>query len=175
MRSKVKFFDMTFFSLLGFISCYLSLVFFYSEEQTNFYLNFTMLVTFLSIVRWGRSGIIVYFIATLPMYILIQDVGLLLIHNFLGTIFLLFPALVIDRIPNFKFVDQKRIGILAIISLFAFSAIGESIYSVATTGYGFFGVYQVTLAVNIFAIVMTIFVYLLLRNVPSLFYNLKEI
>ncbi len=174
--NKVKFFDMCFFSLIGFISCYVSLIFFYSENQTNYYVNFTMLVTMLSVIRWGRSGVIVYFFSTLPLMILIQDIGLLIAHNLVTTAFLILPSLVFEKIDNHKFVEKSSWGIMFIVSMFFFSSLGETIYTIVLNDLSFLPVFQLTFTVNLFMMVMTIVVYLIIKTTsPSLFFDLKTI
>ncbi len=170
-----RIFDLIFLGVLGIGSYLISSLLAIEMEQYNYYVKFGILVTFLSIVRWGRIGVLTFVIASLPNYYFL-NYGIL--GNTLNILFaasLIFViAIFVERINN-KIIHAKiGVGFIIILMLYLAISISETLYNVILNGRDFFSTVQIIFSVYIFELVITVIVYIILRNVPSLFFNLKS-
>lgn len=168
-------FDICFLGLVGFSSYALSIWAFGYLNQTNYFLQFSIVVSFLAIVRWGRVGLISYLISTLPAITLFNGSNInFIFFDIFTMVMLIIPAIQIEKASNKKILENKLYAIVLIISLFVFESIGASLYYWIFEGQKLAQIFIISFSTYLFQIIMNIVVYFVIRNVPSLFFDLKS-
>ena len=178
MRSNLeqfRIFDLVFFTVLATISEIMGEVLQLQFTGAGFYLSFSVLVAFIAIVRWDEYGVIVLIVAGLPMIILGPNI---ILHNIimypLANCFIIFTALVIKRMDKEDLLEDplKLLGVivLAYLSVTLGKAFGLLLIGEAFIKGG--GIYFIT---QLFNILMTYIVVLLLRKREGLIVDMKKL
>lgn len=171
---KFRVFDIVFFGMLGFASYFTSIVLSHQLNQNNYYIQFTLLITFISIVRWGKVGILSLGIANIPGILIFNGTHQgYLIYSFIELLVLIGPAMIIEKISNYKILNNKLLSFLLLLSIYLFESIGASIYFNFFGEFSFMDSLKIISTSYIFQFTINYIVLLILENVSSLFFDLK--
>jgi len=132
--------------------------------EANYYLNFSILVGMLAIIRWGYLGSIVYIIAGFAMFFIsdVSAIKTLLLYPFANA----FIILAINFFKIFKVEKLKEnnlILILFIITVFVSVSIGKGV-AAFLLGEQLLPTILYYLTINLFNIVMVFIVLQLIKN-----------
>jgi len=142
--------------------------------SAGFYLSFSVLITLIAIIRWGKIGSIVLILAGIPM--------VLLGPNSIGVNLLLYPianggvilaAIVIERIGKERLVADLLKMLLMIIGTHLAIALSKGL-AVMVLGEPLLNGVILYLLANIFNIVMTYVVMVLIRKRQGLLIDMKN-
>jgi len=136
--------------------------------EANFYINFSILIGLLAIVRWGYLGVIVYVVAGLSM-LFISDTSYLetiLVYPFANAFIIL--ALVFFKLFDVsKLKENNLVLILFILTIFVSVSIGKGIASFIL-GNQLISSILYYFTVNLFNVVMVYVVLQIIKNKEGL-------
>jgi len=178
MKSNIeqfRIFDLVFFSVLAMVSEIMGEILHLQFTGAGFYLSFSVLVAFIAIVRWDEFGVIVMIVAGLPMIILGPNI---ILHNIImypiANSFIIFTALVIKRVDKEDLIEDP-LKLLGIVLLAYLSVSLGKTFGLLLIGDSFIKGGVIYFTSQLFNILMTYIVALLLRNRQGLLVDMKTL
>ncbi len=169
--------DLIIFGILMIFSCLLSL-FLFSNHSLPFYFSFTTLLLFITLVRWRFLGMIPFVLTQIilsvtQIFCFHTKPELTFAVNLGACLFLWILPLVLRKIKQIRKHPFFLIGLL--ILTFLLIGAGESLGLVFVGDFRFlknFGYYL--LNEELFSLILSIILILLLRNIDNLIVNVRE-
>lgn len=170
--------DLFIFFVLMSVSSILSL-FLFTNKSFQFYFSFTVLVLFITLVRWRYLGILPYVISQaitslFQIYMFQTPVLETLVSNIGSALFLFVIPLILSKCPGN--VKKNPLLLLSLLLLtYVLIGLGEGVSLVCVGDYRFWGNFVFYIFnQEIYSIVISSILCLLLRNIDNLIVNVKE-
>lgn len=172
---QFRIFDLVFFSVLAVISEIMGDLLHLRFAGAGFYLSFSLLIVFIAIVRWDEFGVIVALAAGLPMILLGPNI---ILHNIImypiANSFVILAALVIKRLDKEELMNDPLM-LIGVLFLTYFSvSLGKS-FGLLILGEAFVKGGVMHFVSQLFNIVMSYIVILLLRQRQGLFIDINKL
>lgn len=166
-----------FFVLMCFTSI-LSL-FLFTNKSFQFYFSFQVLILFITLVRWNYLGIFPYFLSQIvvslfQIYVFHTEIVKTFVTNLGGSLFLFLIPFILSRIKGGVRRNPFLLFILLLLT-FILIGIGEGFSLLCIGDFRFLGnVIFYLFNQEIYSIVISSILCLLLRNIDNLIVNVKE-
>lgn len=170
--------DLIIFGILMLFSSIISL-FVFTNKSFQFYFSFTVLVLFITLVRWNYLGIVPYIISQailsiLQIYCFHTDIAITLCAN-LGSCLFLFVLPFIFKKYELKLRKRPVLLILFLVITYALLGLGEGVALLLTGDFNLIGNFVFYIFnQEIYSIVISTVVILLLRTIDNLIVNVDE-
>ncbi len=154
-------------------------LFVFTNKSFQFYFSFTVLVLFITLVRWNYLGILPYIISQvilsiLQIYCFHTDIAITLCAN-LGSCLFLFVLPFIFKKYELKLRKRPFLLILFLVITYALLGLGEGVALLLTGDFNLIGNFVFYIFnQEIYSIVISIVVILLLRTIDNLIVNVDE-
>ncbi len=170
--------DLFIFLILMVFSSVVSL-FVFTNKSFQFYFSFTVLVLFITLVRWNYLGILPYFISQIivsivQIYFFQTEIAITLVANLGSVVFLFVIPLILTKYK--KEVRKNPLVLLSLLLLtYVLIGIGEGFSLLFLGDFNFLGnIVFYIFNQEIYSIVISFVLILLLRSIDNLIVNVKN-